>query len=157
MTHMWSESAEKAIKRLENLIGIPVRCKGDFNKTPFGISDPPPWGDTAKYFQAIGQCKYYLAVGRYSGVGNGAYEAASLGCICIGEADKVYHRMVCHPKCLCSDMLDMPKIFRQVVSSPDLQKEILDFQDRALKQKFEKEPLALLQRAVEMKRQKYGN
>ena len=151
MTSSWNESAEKAVKRLEDLIKIPVRYKGNFNKTPFGISDPPSWRDAVDYLKAISRCKYYIAAGRYSGPGQGVREAASLGCICIGEQDKLYHRMVCHPDCLCFDMVSMPQILKRLISSTALQQSALDYQNKALKQKFASEPLALLEKAVKMK------
>lgn len=154
MTRMWSDSAERAVKRLEKVIGIPVYQKGSFNKTPFGITDPPSWKDALQYLGELNQCKYYIAVGRYSGPGQGIREAAALGLICIGEQDKLYHQMVCHPKLLCKDMVSMPKILKELVVSPQLQKEALEYQYKALEQKFAKEPLELLKKAVAMKQGK---
>ncbi len=151
MTKMWNDSAEKAVKRLEKVIGIPVYQKGNFNKTPFGITDPPSWKDALVYLGELNQCKYYIAVGRYSGPGQGIREAAALGLICIGEQDKLYHQMVCHPKLLCPDMVSMPKILKELIASPALQKEALDYQNKALEQKFTKEPLELLKKAVAIK------
>ncbi len=155
MTRMWSQNAEVAVKRLENIIKIPVYQKGNFNKTPFGLSDPPSWRDALAYLGELNQCKYYIAVGRYSGPGQGIREAAALGLICIGEQDKLYHQMICHPKLLCPDMVSMPNILKEVIASPVLQKEALDYQKRALEQKFAKEPLELLQKAVQMKKQSF--
>ncbi len=153
-TRMWSASAKEAAKRLEDFIKIPVHYKGDFNKAPMGISDPPLWGDAVDYLKALGQCKYYLAVGRYSGPGQGIREAASLGCICIGEADKPYHNMVCHPEALCNDMVDMPNVLRRIIASRSLQQQILEYQYKALEQKFAKEPIDLLKKAITIKKQK---
>ena len=154
MTRMWTQSSENAVKRLEKVIGIPVYQKGSFNKTPFGITDPPSWRDALQYLGELNQCKYYIAVGRYSGPGQGIREAAALGLICIGEQDKLYHQMVCHPKLLCRDMVSMPKILKELIASPQLQKEALEYQYRALEQKFAKEPLELLKKAVAMKQGK---
>lgn len=154
MTEQWDKAAEAAAKRLEEVIGIPVRYKGDFNQNPYGITDPPLWRDAARYLQALGQCKYYVAVGRSSGAGQGLCDAASLGCICIGERDKVYHRMICHPACLCDDMLDLPKKVRSVVLSPHLQREVLAWQDERIREWFIREPLASLERAIDFKRKR---
>ena len=153
MTKMWTDSAEKAVKRLERVINMPVYQKGNFNKTPFGITNPPSWKDALQYLGELNQCKYYIAVGRYSGPGQGIREAAALGLICIGEQDKLYHQMVCHPKLLCKDMVSMPEVLRELVASPELQKEALEYQYRALEQKFAKEPLELLQKAAAMKQE----
>ncbi len=152
MTELWNEAAEAAAKRLEELIGFPVQYKGDFNQSSYGISDPPLWGDAARYLEAMARWKYYVAVGRSGGAGQGLCDAASLGCICIGEQDKVYHRMVCHHSCLCTDMVEMPMKIRKVISSPDLQEEVLQWQDQMLQDKFLTTSMALLKRAIEMKR-----
>lgn len=153
MANLWNESAAKAVQRLEKAIGMRIVHKGDFHKAPLGVCDPPLWGDAAHYLHALGECKYYIAVGRYSGPGQGIREAASLECICIGEADKPYHQMVCHPSALCRDMADMPKIFRNIVSSAALQAEIIAHQNRMLKEKFAKYPMDVLRKAVAMKQQ----
>jgi len=152
MTELWSETAENAAKRLERILGMPVRYKGDFNKSPYGIAEPPLWGDAARYLEAMGKCKYYISVGRSSGAGQSLCDAASLGCICIGEEDKAYHRLICHPACLCKDMFDLPKKFREVTSSPELQEEILNWQDNALLEHFVNKPLRILQQACDMKK-----
>jgi hypothetical protein len=151
---MWSDSAERAADRLEKVLGMKVYQKGSFNKTAFGITDPPRWGDGVEYLSALDQCKYYIAVGRYSGPGQGIREAAALGLICIGEQDKLYHQMICHPELLCPDMVSMPRIFKKLAASPALQQEALEYQYAMLEKKFSKEPLELLEKAVEMKQRK---
>jgi hypothetical protein len=96
--------------------------------------------------------KYYIGVGRASGGGQSLVDAASLGAICFGEKDKPFHRMLCHPACLCDDMVDLPRQFCLVNASHDLQTEILAWQDRTLRAKFIDEPIALLSEAVVKKR-----
>lgn len=150
-TDSWGIEAEKAGKRLENLLGFPLYYKGDFNKTPLGISDPPLWGDAASYLKEMSKCKYYIGVGRRGGAGQALGDAASLGCICIGEKSHPYHKLICHPQLLCKDLFNLPDVFKKVVNSPVLQKEALEYQNRALKEKFEKEPLELLKKAIRIK------
>lgn len=152
MTEQWDKAAEAAAKRLEEVIGLPLCYKGDFNENPYGIADPPLWGDAARYLEEMGRCKYYIGVGRYSGAGQSLCDAASLRCVCIGEQDKAYHRLVCHPTCLCEDMFDMPQKVRNVIASPDLQEEVLAWQDERLQHWFIEKPLAILERAIKLKR-----
>lgn len=152
MTEQWNEAAEAAARRLEAVLGLPLRYKGDFNRNPYGVSDPPLWGDAVHYLRDMGRCKYYIAIGRQSGAGQGLCDAGSLRCICFGEQDKIYHKLVCHPACLCADMVEMPKRVRSLISSSSLQKEVLIWQDNALKEYFLSKPLAMLQKAIEMKR-----
>jgi len=150
----WDTAAEAAAKRLEDVLHLPVRYKGSFDKTkPLGIADPPNWGDALHYLEALARCKYYIGVGRESGAGQGLCDAASVGCICIGSVSRPYHWLLCHPDCLCSDLFDLPKVVRRVVSSTDLQQEVLTWQEEALHRYFAERPLQLLQKAIALKRQ----
>lgn len=152
MTNFWNEHSLAASERLQKLIGAPIFYKGDFNKTSMGTFDPPLFGDGLRYFKEIAACKYYLSAGRYSGPGQALCEAASLGCICIGEEDKAYHKIVCHPECLCADMLEMPYKLRKIIASPQLHEEIILWQDAALKKYFKDQPIGLLEKAIQMKK-----
>ncbi|MCD6528144.1 hypothetical protein J7K44_00665 [bacterium] len=147
----WAIEAEKAAKRLERLLEFPIYYRGDFNRTPLGVSDPPLWGDAANYFKEMSKCKYYIGVGRKGGAGQALGDAASLGCVCIGDISRPYHRLTCHPQLLCKDIFDLPDIFRKVVNSPELQKEALEYQKKALKEKFERKPLELIKEAIQIK------
>ncbi len=148
----WNEGCIHAAERLQELLPLPIQYQGKIHVNPYGVCDPPMWGDAVPYLRAVGSCKYYVAVGRIAGAGAGLGDAASLGCICIGQQDKAYHRMICHPSCLCADMTEMPARLRKVISSPDLQQEILAWQDDALRKKFMEEQLALLEEALHSKR-----
>ena len=152
LTERWSCEAEKAANRLQETLAIPVCYYGDFNQSPYGVFDPPKWGDAVHYLERLGRCKYYIAVGRASGAGQGLCDAASLSCICIGEQDKAFHSLVCHPACLCADMVEMPRRIRQVVSSLALQEEVLHWQDNMLREHFANRPLAVLEKAIAMRR-----
>ena len=156
MTDLWSEAAEQAVQRLQNVLNMPIRHAGEFGRCGYGISDPPRWGDAESYLDHLSRCKYYISVGQVPGAGQGLCDAASLGSICFGQQANVYHRIVAHPDCLCADMVELPIKFRRVVASPDLQKEVLNWQDRALKEHFVARPLSILEQALELKR-KRGN
>ena len=154
MENCWSETAILAGKRLKDTLGIPIRYAGEIasSKTVYGISNPPKWEDAADYLANLSRSKYYVSLGRDSGAGQGLIDAASAGCICFGEQDKAYHRLVCHPSCLCRDMSELPHKFRKVYATPNLQNEIMEWQDRMLRKNFIEKPVALLEKAVEMKR-----
>ncbi len=74
----WVATGHGAAKRLEETLRLPVRYKGTFNENLYGIADPPAWGDAARYFEAMVQCKYYVAVGTIAGAGQALCDAASL-------------------------------------------------------------------------------
>lgn len=151
-TEPWSEQADAAAGRLQAVLGMRIEHRGSYHKQVYAFSDPPTWGDSASYLQAIAGCRYYFGVGKVGGPGQSLPEAAALGCLCIGQADKPYHRLVCHPSCLCEGLLDMPRRWRALVGSRDLQAEVLEWQDQALRERFQEKPLRQLHKACEWKR-----
>ncbi len=121
----------------------------------YGLSNPPAWGDAQQYLREMGKCRYYLSLGRWiTGAGQALCDAASLGCLCIGEADKVFHRMICHPHCLCKDLSELPQRVRALAASPELQREVRQRQDEALRQQFVDAPLRDLEQATALKRKR---
>jgi hypothetical protein len=148
---MWVATGHAAAKRLEESLRLPVHYKSDFNENPYGISDPPAWGDTGRYFDAMARCRYYVAVGTIAGAGQAICDAASLGCLCIGQQEKAFHRLICHPSALCAGMIELPRRLRAIAGSRDLQEEVRAWQDDALRDFFQQRPLALLEEAVSLK------
>jgi hypothetical protein len=71
--------------------------------------------------------------------------------LCIGQVDKAYHRLLCHPYCLCQDIAEMPQKLKVLASSQDFQEEVTAFQETALHKHFYRRPLDLLQQASTMK------
>jgi hypothetical protein len=147
------EATRAAALRLEETLHLPVAFRM-FSMGLYHGEDPPRWGDAAKFLRDLARQKYYLCLGRASGAGQGLADAASLGCICFGEQDKPYHRLLCHPEALCGDLEDLPRRVRRVHASHDLQEEIRAWQDQHLRQHFIEKPLALLGAALELKRKK---
>lgn len=150
----WVPSGHAAAKRLEETLHLPVRYKSNINENLYGISDPPAWGDAVSYFNQMAPCRYYVAVGTIAGAGQAICDAASLGLICIGQQDKSYHRLICHPAALCASMIDLPRRVRAIASSKDLQAEVLAWQDGALRDFFQRRPLAQLEEAISIKKKR---
>jgi hypothetical protein len=148
---MWVATGHAAAQRLEETLRLPIRYKSGFNESPYGISDPPAWGDTVQYFDAMSRCRYYVAVGTIAGAGQAICDAASLGCLCIGQQEKAFHRLICHPAALCAGMIELPRRLRAIVGSLELQEEVRAWQEAALRDFFRRRPLALLEEAVAMK------
>jgi hypothetical protein len=147
----WVSTGHGAAKRLEEALQLPVRYKSSINENLYGISDPPAWGDALHYFEQMAGCRYYVAVGTIAGAGQALCDAASLGLICIGQRDKSYHRLVCHPAALCASMIELPRRLRAIAGSSDLQNEILAWQDTALHDFFQRRPIAQLEEAISIK------
>jgi hypothetical protein len=148
---LWAASGHAAAKRLEQALGLPIRYRASFNEHPYGISDPPVWGDAANYFDEMAGCKYYVAVGTINGAGQAICDAASLGCLCIGQQEKAFHRAICHPAALCAHMMELPRRLKAIAGSPDLQEEVRAWQDAALRDSFQRRPLSLLEEAISIK------
>jgi hypothetical protein len=147
----WVSTGHGAAKRLEETLQLPVRYKSSINENLYGITDPPSWGDAVLYFENLARCRYYVAVGTIAGAGQAICDAASLGLICIGQQDKSYHRLICHPMALCASMIELPRRMRAIAGSADLQREILGWQDAALREFFQRRPMAQLEAAIAMK------
>jgi hypothetical protein len=151
----WCAAAEDAGRRLQDVLGLPIVYRGKHHEQSFAFADPPRWGDAAKYFEAISGCRYYVGVGNIAGAGQGLGDAASAGCLCIGQSDKAYHRLLCHPHCLCEDIAEMPKKLRELARSPGMQAEVSRFQDDALIMHFQTGPLAKIREAKQKKAKGY--
>ena len=148
----WCAEAEAASVRLAQILDIEIRCRTANHSQTYAISESLAWGDAAHYLRELAECRYYVAVGRLAGAGQALADAAALGCVCIGQADRAYHRLLCHPSCLCEDMAQMPSRLRVLRESADLQQEVLAWQDQKLKTHFRDAPLALLGEAIKLKR-----
>lgn len=147
----WCPEAVAATGRLQKVLAIELRCRTNTQGSRYAISEAPAWGDAAHYFREMSECKYYVAVGDIAGAGQALADAASLGCLCIGQADKPYHRLLCHPHCLCQNIVELPSRFRDLRGSPSLQHEVLAHQDARLLKYFRDDPVAILHEAVRMK------
>lgn len=147
----WGPEGEAAGQRLAELLELPIRYRGTLLAQTYGFADPPAWGDAAVYLQELAQCKYFVSVGGRIGAGQGIGEAAAAGCLCIGQEDRAYHKLICHPACLCADMGEMYTRLMALVNSPELQAEVRAWQDQNLETHFRDYPLALLSKAIDLK------
>lgn len=140
---------QAAALRLQSVLHARV-CFRQRAKYVNGAGHTPIWNDAAYYLAELSRCIYYASL-RATGPGLGVPQAASLGCICFGAKETIYHRLLCHPECLCDDMEEFPERFRRVAGSRDLQGEILEWQDKQLRVNFAERPLQLLEEALELK------
>ena len=138
-------------RRLERYFDMPVRFRlqrdGMYNYLP----DPPQWGELLDYLRPLAQNRYYVSLFAF-GAGQSLVDAAAMGAIVFGSRTLAYHRLACHPVCLCETLDELPQRIRQVRLSRNLQAEVLAWQEAALRQHFDVAPRALLAEAVERKR-----
>jgi len=109
---------------------------------------------TTEYLGLVGSCKYYLSWRRRKIHGQALAEAAALGLIVVAPTRRsVVGPELCHPKCQIPPDPEMGlKMIRKIESDRGLQEEILRHQEKVLRRKYWEEPLALLHKAVEIKR-----
>jgi len=141
---------EDAISLLEKRLNIQVAFRHADYENIIG------WGDPLDYMRDMSRCSYYVNL-IACGAGQGLCDAASLGLICFGSAKLPYHKAVCHPVCLCSDLSELEWKLSMVRSSVDLQQEIRSWQDTALSDMMVTQPIRILQAAVDMKRRKVSS
>jgi len=127
------------------------RARVTFRNLDF--EDMTRWGDPHEYMLEMSKCSYYVNL-IACGAGQGLCDAASLGLICFGSPKLPYHKAICHPVCLCSDLSELEWKLSMVRNSPDLQQEIRVWQDLALSDLMVTQPIRILQAAVDMKRRR---
>jgi hypothetical protein len=143
--------ATTLVSRLSRYLGLPVRYRlqrdGVYNHLP----DPPQWGELLDYLAPLAGCRYFVSIFAF-GAGQALVDAAAMGALAFGSAALPYHRLICHPACLCADLDELPRRVRQVCRSAALQAEALVWQEAALRQHFDVAPRGLLAQALEHKR-----
>lgn len=138
---------EQTLASLELRFGMRVKFRNVDYENIIG------WGDPQEYMRDMSACKYYINL-IACGAGQGLCDAASLGLICFGSPKLPYHRVICHPLCLCQDLCELDLKLSLVRGSAGLQQEIIAWQDATLSDRLVAQPLRLLHSAVEMKRKR---
>jgi hypothetical protein len=148
---LWDDSADGVVREIEDKISIPVNVHRNFGRTYYGMTDPPKWNSGVEYLTDLRRCKYYMGVGRRSGAGQGLIDAASLGCLCLGDRNKLYHKEICHPSCLFGGMSEALKTLQEIQGSQPRIDEILAHQDKAVLEKFSEYPKRILEEALALR------
>lgn len=148
--HIWTKTTSEIYEEVQKLFNIKSLSDWSFGSSFYGFADPPRWGDVNNYLINLLSSKYFISIGRESGAGQAVCDAASAGCICIGT-NRAYHKMICHPFCLCSNIEEASKVISTLQTSLDLQKEVLNHQDIHLRAHFVDYPLRMLKKAIGIK------
>lgn len=148
---LWNGRCDETARELADRLQVPVQYKGDLYRGFWKVDDPPRWSESVEFLRKLGRCKFYISLFA-SGPGQGLAEAASLGSICIGNARIPYHRMICHPFCLCRNIAEAISRVHELVGSPSLQEEVVGWQDERISKSFSDGVIGLLSSALDMKR-----
>jgi len=150
----WSPAADNFLESLKTKfadMGMNLVCRHSMSNRFYGINEPPLWGDTWQYLKHLAECQYYVSVGRNSGAGQGLADAASLGCICLGNSALPYHRLICPTPCLvntisyASEYLHNDRMGHAKLSNS----QVLAHQDSAVNVFFNREPLRILSEIID--------
>ena len=109
---------------------------------------------TLTYLTKIAQSKYFILT--YPRLGQSLVEAAALKCIVIGTKKSINSPFICHKECLFDNFASLQQIKEKILyleSKPELQKEILEYQDKMLSKHYYEYQKNVLKKAVNMKRQ----
>ena len=122
-------------------------------KTSNSLLDNNNSTNTISYLNKIGQSKYFILT--FPRLGQSLVEGAALNCIVIGTKKSINSAFICHKECLFDDFASLEQIKNKVLyleSKPELQKEILEYQDTMLTKYYYEYQKNVLQNALELKR-----
>ena len=108
--------------------------------------------NTLSYLNKIGESKYFVLT--FPRLGQSLVEAAGLNCIVIGTKKSINSSFICHKECLFDNFASVQQIKDKVLyleSKPELQKEILEYQDEMLVKYYYGYQKNVLQKALELK------
>lgn len=148
----WDHRCDYALGRLEQITGLKLKSAGSIYEKFYNFGNPPNWGDPINYYKALAECKFYISL-TARGAGQGLVDAASLGLICLGNDKLIYHRLICHPFCICTDLEDAVIKVKKISQSTSLRSTILEWQDKAIEQHMVSEPIQIIKQAISIKRQ----
>ena len=109
--------------------------------------------NTLSYLNKIGQSKYFVLT--FPRLGQSLVEAAALNCIVIGTKRSVNSQFICHKECLFDNFASLQQIKDKILyleSKPELQKEILEYQDKMLTKYYYEHQKNVLEKALKLKR-----
>lgn len=109
--------------------------------------------DCIDYFKKLAESKYFIL--NIPRLGQSLVEAAAFNCIVIGSKKNINSLYICHKECLFDNSASLQEIKDKVLyleSKPELQKEILKYQDNMLIKYYYEYQKKVLEKALELKR-----
>lgn len=103
-----------------------------------------------KLWKRLASCRYIIDV-KTGTIGQPALEAAGIGAIVITSPDMAYN-VIAHETCLVNTFEEALDVVRLLEAFPEKRKRILEYQDHILDTIFWRNPLDVLNKAVEAKR-----
>tara|TARA_R100000008_G_C3579735_1_gene167657 strand:- start:145 stop:1230 length:1086 start_codon:yes stop_codon:yes gene_type:complete len=114
---------------------------------------PSGESDSFQYLSLLAESKYFSSTsGR---LGQSLVDAAGLNCICFGTTRSPNHNLLCHPFTLFSSFQPYSEVEERILkleSNPQLQEEILLYQNQRLQTYFVEYQQNILSTALQLKR-----
>jgi hypothetical protein len=140
----WTDACDKLLRKLQSASGVRIITRGEVYREFYNLS---PASDAAAYLDEMSTAQFYFSRAA-AGAGQALCDAASLGLVCFGLPELVYHRMVCPPEQLGGSLSDALENAAELFASPIQMKEAVRLQDKALRHNFQSAPMRrLLDRA----------
>jgi len=109
--------------------------------------------DSIEFYKKLSRAKYFVTIANR--VGQAAFDAASAGCLVIGNKASALHSLLCHPDCLMEGNFsykDVIKLVTKVDKDSNYFNLLLDYQNSKLQEYAVKRPINDLSKALELKR-----
>ena len=109
--------------------------------------------DSFDYYKKMYGAKYYVTIANR--VGQAAVDAASMGCLVIGNAKSKLHNLICHKDCLMVGdfkVTDVTNLINKIESDDVYYNELLSIQNQNLKKWAVDYPIDILTSALKLKR-----
>ena len=145
---VWTPACDKFVERLQRSVDWDISYRCELYRSHYNVPEPGH-DDAAAYYRAISRADFFIGTGA-SGAGQSLCDAASLGLVCIGTPQLAYHRLICHPKCLCENLDDSLKTVLSICKAPLDYSSIVSYQDSQIGEHMQLLPLQRLMRQPPM-------
>jgi hypothetical protein len=136
----WTEACDRYLRRLETESGVRVITRGEIYRGYYNLS---PTGDAVAYLEDMSCAGFYIGLAA-AGAGQALCDAASLGLVCFGSPELVYHRMICPPERMCRSLSSALGSAADLYASPPRMRAAITEQDAILKREFQFRPIKRL-------------
>jgi hypothetical protein len=136
----WTEACDEYLRSLELESGIRIITRGEIYRNYYNVSST---ADAAAYLEDMSGADYFISIAA-SGAGQSLCDAASLGLVCFGSPDLVYHRMICQPERLNHSLWSALASAADLYGSAARMSAAIRQQDAALRLEFQFEPVKRL-------------
>ena len=130
---------------------IPIELISETSLKPYMFATNSD--DSNEYYKKLNRSKYFVTIANR--VGQAACDAASMGCLVIGNSQSKIHKLICHPDCLMDGDFtykDVLQLIEKIELDSDYYDMLLLNQSKNLQKYGVDYDMAMFKNAVELKR-----